>query len=88
MTEEMVEAVREFEHYSGFTPREKLALRFAERMAVNHRQIDDDFFRALRREFSAAELIELGLLTGLFIGYGRLIAVLDLEEPGVSAVER
>ena len=87
MTEEVVETLRDFENSPNFTPREKLALRFAERMAVNHRQIDDDFFRTLRREFSAAEIIELGILTGLFIGYGRLIAVLDLEEPVVCAVE-
>lgn len=87
MTEEMVEALRNFESCADFSLRERLALRFAERMAMDHHQIDDGFFSALRREFSAAEIIELGLLTGLFLGYGRLIAALDLETPGGGEVE-
>ena len=58
---------------------------FAELMAVNHKQIDDDFFAALKQEFSAAQIIELGMLIGVFIGYGRLLAVLDLETPALTA---
>ena len=48
-------------------------------MAVNHQSIDDTFFYDLRQAFSPAEVIELGMMIGLFIGYGRLLAVLDLE---------
>ena len=79
MTEAMVGALAHVDASSDFTPREKLALQFAELMAVNHRQIDDDFFAALKQEFSAAQIIELGMLIGVFIGYGRLLAVLDLD---------
>jgi len=81
VTDTLVEALRDFEHAEVFTAREKLALRFAEALAVNHQQIDEAFFGALRQEFSPAEIIELGMVTGIFIGYGRLLAVLDLEEP-------
>ena len=79
MTEEMVAELAHLEASSTLTPREKLALQFAELMAVNHQQIDDEFFAALKQEFSAAQIIELGMLIGVFIGYGRLLSVLDLE---------
>ena len=35
----------------------------------------------MRAEFSDAEIFELGMITGQFIGYGRLLAMLDLEDP-------
>ncbi len=85
MTEAMVEALGQVGASPGFTSREKLALQFAELMAVNHKQIDDDFFAALKQEFSAAQIIELGMLIGVFIGYGRLLSVLDLETPARTA---
>ena len=58
MTEAMVEALGQGGASPGFTSREKLALQFAELMAVNHKQIDDDFFAALKQEFSAAQIIK------------------------------
>ena len=61
--------------------REKLAVRFAQRMANDHRNVNDEFFAELRREFTDAEIFELGMITGQFIGYGRLLAMLDLENP-------
>ncbi len=87
MTEGMVDALANVEQSSDFTPREKLALQFAELMAVNHKQIDDTFFVSLKQEFSAAQIIELGMLIGVFIGYGRLLSVLDLETPSLTALE-
>ena len=80
VTDSVVVALHDYESSPEFTTREKLALRFAEYMALNHHLIDDSFFQALRQEFSAAEIIELGMMVGLFIGYGRLLAVLDLEK--------
>lgn len=80
MTNTLVAALYDYEGHPEFSLREKLALRFAERMALNHHSIDDTFFHDLQQEFSPAEIIELGMMTGLFIGYGRLLAVLDLEK--------
>ena len=127
----MVADLSDFEQ-GDFSDREKLALRFAERMALDHhrigacpmklgrevsrhneldnwrnthrfesvmattwllltisetepglwdRLIDDVFFQQLRHEFSDPEIFELGMITGQFIGYGRLISMLDLENP-------
>jgi alkylhydroperoxidase family enzyme len=80
VTDSLVAALCDYENHPEFSSREKLALRFAERMALNHQSIDDSFFHDLRQEFSPAEIIELVMMTGLFIGYGRLLAILDLEK--------
>ena len=61
--------------------RDKLAVRFAERMALDHHNVDDEFFAELRQEFTDPEIFELGMITGMFLGYGRLLAMLDLENP-------
>lgn len=50
-------------------------------MALNHHAIDDDFMRALRAQFTDVQIIELGMMIGQYIGVGRLLMVLDLEQP-------
>ena len=80
MTEEMVASLVDVES-ADITDREKLAVRFAQRMATDHHSMDDDFFKELRAEFTDPEIFELGMITGQFIGYGRLISILDLENP-------
>ena len=80
MTEEMVASLEHFED-TDLPYREKLAILFAERMAIDHQNVGDDFFAELRAEFTDAEIFELGMITGMFIGYGRLLAMLDLENP-------
>ena len=56
-----------------------MAIEYAEKMAVDHQSIDDAFFERLHGEFPEAEILELGMLIGQFIGVGRLLMVLDLE---------
>ena len=63
---------------NGFTDRERLALEYAERLAVDHHNLDDGFFDRLRTEFDDAEILELGMMAGQYIGFGRLLMVLDL----------
>lgn len=79
LTEEKIAALGTYQESEAFTAREKIALRFAELMALNHHEIDDDFFRALRVQFTDAQIVELGMMIGQYIGFGRLVAVLDLE---------
>ena len=62
-----------------FSPRERAALRFAELMASDHHQIDDALFTELRRHFSEAEIVELGVSTALFVGLGRFNAVIGID---------
>jgi alkylhydroperoxidase family enzyme len=62
-----------------FTPRERAALTFADLMSTDHHAIDDAVFAELRRHFSEAEIVELGVSTALFVGFGRLNAVLGID---------
>jgi len=63
---------------NAFSPRERLALRYAEKLAVDHHAIDDAFFDELRTAFTDPEILELGMMAGQYIGFGRLLKVLDL----------
>lgn len=64
---------------NSYSSRENMAIEYAEKMATAHHTIDDAFFDRLHGEFSDPEIVELGMLIGQFIGFGRLLMVLDLE---------
>lgn len=53
---------------------------------MDHHSIDDTFFDRLKIQFSEAQIVELGMMIGQFIGFGRLLMVLDLE-PRFCAVD-
>ena len=58
-----------------------MAIRFAELMAQDHKAIDDAFMGTLREQFTDPQILELGMMIGLYLGVGRLVAVLDVEQP-------
>ncbi len=59
--------------------RERAAIRFAEKLAVDHHKVDDTLWAEMRRHFSEAEIIELVAHTTLFIGFGRFNEIVGLE---------
>ena len=61
------------------SPRERAAVRFAEKLAVDHQKVDDTLWAELRQQFSESELIELAMHTTLFIGLGRFNEVIGLD---------
>ena len=61
------------------SPRERAALRFAEKLAVDHHTVDDALWTEVRSHFSEAEVIELVAHTTLFIGLGRFNEIVGLE---------
>ena len=64
---------------AGFTARERAAIHFAEKMAVDHHNIDDADVARMRSLFSDAEFLELAMMAGQYIGFGRVLAMLQLE---------
>lgn len=67
-----------------YTPREQLAVDYAEMLATDHQSIDDAYFDKLKTQFNDAEIVELGMMIGQYIGFGRLLQVLDLTpDPNV-----
>lgn len=76
--DEATQGVDDPEH--PFASRERAALAFAETMALNHFAIDDDYIKNLKEHFKDSELLELMMMTGQYIGFGRMLAILQLEE--------
>jgi len=62
-----------------YSPAELAAVGFAERMAVDHHGIGDADIEALREHFDDAEILELMMMAGQYIGFGRTLAILQLE---------
>ena len=61
------------------TEQERIALAYAERMALDHHSITDEEVRFWRDTFGDAGFLELAMMTGQFIGFGRMLAILQLE---------
>ena len=57
------------------SPREALAVRFAERAAIDFRSVDASFMVELRAHFSGAEIAELGMMIQQYIALGRLLVM-------------
>ncbi|MEL7157879.1 MAG: hypothetical protein AAFN30_14970 [Actinomycetota bacterium] len=62
----------------AFTEREKLAIEFGERYAIDHTAMDDAFFERVRAHFSDAEVLELTMIAGYAVSIGRALQVLDV----------
>ena len=61
------------------TPRERAAVRFAEKLAVDHQKVDDALWAEVRAQFSEAEVIELVAHTTLYIGFGRFNEIVGID---------
>ncbi len=61
------------------SPRERTAIRFAEKLAVDHQKVDDTLWSEMCRHFSEAEIIELVAHTTLYIGFGRFNEIVGLD---------
>jgi alkylhydroperoxidase family enzyme len=81
LSEEKIERLRTYRDEASFTGRERLALEYAELMALEHTAIGDAFFRRLRAEFTDAEIVELTMAIGQYIGFGRFLHVLEVVRP-------
>jgi alkylhydroperoxidase family enzyme len=66
---------------AALTERERLAAEFAQRFALDHQAMDDDLWARLRAEYSDAELADLTICCGTFLGLGRMLAVMGVRAP-------
>lgn len=81
VTESFYGEVTNWRSSQEFSAREKLAMEYAELFLTNHLNIDDAFFVRLNQLFSAEEVFELtGIIAGLMAN-GRLMQVLQLNQP-------
>ena len=61
------------------SPRERAAIRFAEKLAVDHHKVDDALWSEVRAHLSEAEIIELVAHTTLYIGFGWFNEIVGLD---------
>jgi alkylhydroperoxidase family enzyme len=66
---------------TSLTPRERLAAEFAERFALDHLAMDDEFWARIRTAFTDDELADLTISCGAWLGMGRAMAVIGVRAP-------
>ncbi len=77
---ELYENVAAYATYPGYTPRQRLAIEYAEHFASDHGSIDDAFFGRLREQFTDPEILDLTLCVAVFLGLGRSLTVLGVDQ--------
>lgn len=65
----------------ALSEREKLAAEFAQRFALDHQAMDDEFWARVRSTFADDEVADLVICCGMFLGLGRAMAVVGVRAP-------
>ena len=63
------------------TERERMAAEFAQRFAIDHLAMDDEFWTRLRSIYSDEEIADLTMCCGMWLGLGRTLAVIGVRAP-------
>ncbi|MER7605852.1 carboxymuconolactone decarboxylase family protein [Nocardioides sp. NPDC023903] len=77
--ESFAEAVEQWRTTDAFDDRTRLAAEFAERYAIDHHGIDQDFWDRMSAHYTDAEIVELSMCLGSWLAFGRLNHVLGLD---------
>ncbi len=78
-TDDQIRNLADFEQRPDFTPAEKAALRFAERMTRDAHSVDDALWAELRRQFDEGEIVEIAATVGMFNYFNRFNDALRME---------
>jgi alkylhydroperoxidase family enzyme len=73
------DAVAAWRTTSDLDDRARLAAEYAERYALDHHGLDDDFWARMKAHYSDAEIVELTMCLGSWLSFGRLNRVLGLD---------
>ena len=66
---------------TALSERERLAAEFAQRFALDHLAMDYDFWQRLHAAYADDELADLTMCCGMFLGLGRVLAVIGVRAP-------
>lgn len=77
--ESFAESVEQWRTTDAFDDRTRLAAEFAERYAVDHHGIDQDFWDRMSAHYTDGEIVELSMCLGSWLAFGRLNHVLGLD---------
>jgi alkylhydroperoxidase family enzyme len=79
--ESFYDQVAEWRASGELSDRERMAAEFAERFALSHQTMDDEFWVRARNRFADDELADLTICCGMFLGLGRVMAVVGVRAP-------
>ena len=71
---------------AAFSEQERLAVAYAERFALDHTSIDDEFMERLRVSFTDPEILDLTICLSAFLGLGRTLRALGITETSLTDV--
>ncbi|HEY9371753.1 carboxymuconolactone decarboxylase family protein [Streptomyces sp.] len=77
--EEFAEAVTDWRTTDAFDQRTRLAAEYAERYALDHHALDEEFWARMTGQYSQTEIVELTMSIGSWLAFGRLNHVLGLD---------
>lgn len=80
LDESLVCSLEKPQEADNLSDAEKAAIHFGELMASDHLAIGDETYAGLREYFTEAEIVELGMTTAFFVGFGRLAATWHMVE--------
>ena len=75
----MLARLAESQKRDDLSDKEKVALRFAERMTLDPNNVDNALWDELRRHFDEGEVVELAAVVGLFNYFNRFNDALQME---------
>lgn len=73
--------IPDWRNSTTLTERERLAAEFAQRFALDHLAMDDEFWTRLRAAYADDEIADLTICCGTFLGLGRMLAVMGVPAP-------
>lgn len=73
------QAVSDWRTTESFDDRTRMAAEYAERYAVDHHNLDDEFWARMTAHYTQAEIVELSMCIGSWLAFGRLNHVLGLD---------
>lgn len=73
------EAVRDWRTTDAFDVRTRLAAEYAERYAIDHHGIDQEFWTRMTAVYDQAQIVELSMCLGSWLAFGRLNHVLGID---------
>jgi alkylhydroperoxidase family enzyme len=79
LTEAEYAGVATWPSFDGYSERERLAIEYAERFALDHRSLDEEFFARMRAAYSDAEVLDLTVCIGGWLALGRTLHVLGID---------
>ena len=77
--DDFAEAVTAWRTTAAFDDRTRLAAEYAERYALDHHGLDDEFWSRMTAHYDQREIVELSMCLGSWLAFGRLNHVLGLD---------